>query len=146
MAGIRGTDTKPEMMIRKGLHALGWRYRLHVKGLPGKPDLVFPGRRAVIFVHGCFWHGHDCALFRWPATREEFWRAKISGNVARDARSRQQLLDMGWRVLDVWECTLRGKGRWPVENVLAECVAFLESERQSASVGSDQTVMVEVSA
>ena len=143
MAGIRGTDTKPEMIIRRGLHALGWRYRLHVRGLPGKPDLVFPGRRAVIFVHGCFWHGHDCALFRWPATREEFWRAKISGNVARDARSRQQLLNMGWRVLDVWECTLRGKGRWPVEDVLAECVTFLESERHSASIGSDQTVMVE---
>ena len=87
MAGIGPTNTKPEMLIRRRLHALGYRYRLHVKGLPGKPDLVFPSRRAAIFVHGCFWHGHNCTLFRWPATREEFWRSKIGGNVARDRRN-----------------------------------------------------------
>lgn len=141
MAGIGPANTKPEMMIRRGLHALGWRYRLHVKHLPGKPDLVFPRRRAVIFVHGCFWHGHDCALFRWPSTREEFWRNKITGNVARDARCRQQLLEMGWRILDVWECALRGRGRMPAEEVLARCAAFLEGEVPHASVGDDRTVV-----
>jgi DNA mismatch endonuclease, patch repair protein len=141
MAGIGPANTKPEMIIRRGLHALGWRYRLHAKGLPGRPDLVFPGRRAVIFVHGCFWHGHDCPLFRWPATRDEFWRAKITGNVARDQRVRDQLLASGWRVLDVWECTMRGKGRCPPEDVLAECVAFLGGETRHASLGGDRTVI-----
>lgn len=140
MAGIGPANTKPEMMIRRGLHALGWRYRLHVRDLPGRPDLVFPARRAVIFVHGCFWHGHDCALFRWPSTREDFWRTKISGNVARDARTRQRLLEMNWRVLDVWECTLRGKARWPLEDVLTGCIAFLEGDAVSASLGTDRTV------
>jgi DNA mismatch endonuclease, patch repair protein len=100
MAGIGPANTKPEMLIRRGLHALGYRYRLHVKGLPGKPDLVFPGRRAAIFVHGCFWHGHDCTLFRWPATREDFWRNKIAGNINRDRKTAALLLDQGWRVLE----------------------------------------------
>lgn len=143
MAGIGPADTKPEMIIRRGLHALGWRYRLHAKSLPGRPDLVFPKRRTVIFVHGCFWHGHDCPLFRWPATRDEFWRAKITGNVERDRRVRHQLMASGWRVLDVWECTMRGKGRRPPEDVLAECVVFLEGEARHASVGGDRTVIGE---
>lgn len=140
MAGIGPANTKPEMIIRRGLHALGWRYRLHVKGLPGKPDLVFPARRAVILVHGCFWHGHDCALFRWPATREEFWRTKITGNIARDARVRDELLAAGWRVLEVWECTLKGKNRLPVDNVLARCAAFLDGSEQLQSIGGPGTV------
>ena len=84
MAGIGPVNTKPEMIIRRGLHAQGWRYRLHAKSLPGRPDLVFSGRRAIIFVQGCFWHGHDCALFRWPSTRTGFWHDKISGNIACD--------------------------------------------------------------
>ena len=113
MAGIRGRDTKPELLIRKGLHALGLRFRLgdsyRIAGrkLPGRPDLVFPARKAVILVHGCFWHGHDCALFRWPATREQFWRDKITGNIARDSKVRGQLAMAGWRVLEVWECQLK---------------------------------------
>ena len=146
MAGIGPRNTKPEMMIRRGLHALGWRYRLHLKDLPGRPDLVFPGRKAVIFVHGCFWHGHDCALFRWPSTREDFWKAKISGNVRRDHRVRDELIAMGWRVLDVWECTMRGRHRLPPEEVLAGCVAFLEGSAAQASIGADQTVTVDDSA
>lgn len=142
MAGIGPANTKPEMIIRRGLHALGWRYRLHVKGLPGKPDLVFPARRVVILVHGCFWHGHDCALFRWPATREEFWRTKITGNIARDARVRDELLAMGWRVLEVWECTLKGKNRLPVDDVLARCAVFLRDSRTLLSVGRDRRIAV----
>jgi DNA mismatch endonuclease (patch repair protein) len=107
MGGIRGKDTQPELRLRRALHALGFRYRLHVKGLPGRPDMVFPKYRAVVFVHGCFWHGHECPVFRWPKTRPEFWRAKIEGNRARDARQIQALMDDGWRVAVVWECDLR---------------------------------------
>lgn len=141
MAGIKGTDTRPEMTIRRGLHALGWRYRLHVRGLPGKPDIVFPTRRAVIFVDGCFWHGHDCALFRWPSTRPEFWREKIGGNIVRDRRVRSELLELGWRILDVHECVLKGRSRRPLNEVLAECVRFLEGDERCASIGGSQTVI-----
>lgn len=142
MAAIRGTDTKPEMILRRGLHALGLRYRLHSRQLPGKPDLVFPGRRAVIFVDGCFWHGHDCHLFKWPKTRVDFWRIKIGGNIVRDEKVRAALAADGWRVLDVWECTLKGRERQPVDNVLQQCVAFLDSDTVTASIGLPQTVTI----
>jgi DNA mismatch endonuclease (patch repair protein) len=140
MAGIGPTNTKPEMLIRRGLHALGYRYRLHLKDLPGKPDLVFRGRRAVIFVHGCFWHGHDCTLFRWPSTRDAFWRSKIAGNIARDQRTAAQLLDQGWRVLDVWECALKGRERLPLKDVIAGCAAFLEGPEFRGTIGHNRTV------
>ena len=140
MSGIGPKDTKPEMFIRRGLHAMGYRYRLHDRRLPGRPDLVFPGRRAVIFIHGCFWHGHDCSLFRWPGTRSDFWRAKISGNINRDARVRSELLNLGWRILDVWECVLRGPERQASEAVLAACAAFLDGAQPFDSLGVDRTV------
>ncbi|MFY0309648.1 very short patch repair endonuclease [Leisingera sp. D0M16] len=111
MAAIRGSDTKPEMIVRRGLHARGFRFRLHAKDLPGKPDLVLPKHRAVVLVNGCFWHGHDCPLFKWPASREEFWRDKIRTNVERDFRNRKALKAKGWRVAVVWECALKGKGK-----------------------------------
>lgn len=142
MAGIGPANTRPEMMLRRGLHALGYRYRLNDRKLPGRPDLVFPGRHAVILVHGCFWHGHDCHLFRWPGTRPEFWRTKIGGNIARDVRVREQLLATGWRVADVWECTLRGRERWPLEDVLSRCTSFLNGHEPYTSVGSASTVTV----
>lgn len=142
MAGIGPANTKPEMIIRRGLHALGWRYRLHAKDLPGKPDLVFPKRRAVIMVQGCFWHGHDCALFKWPSTRAEFWRAKIGGNITRDKRVREELVQLGWRVGEVWECTLKGRNRRPVEEVINECAAFLSGDAPAMNIGGDQTVTV----
>ncbi len=140
MSGIRSTNSRPEMLLRRGLHAIGWRYRLHGRTLPGRPDLVFAGRRAVLFVHGCFWHGHDCHLFRWPKTRAEFWRAKIAGNIERDLRVRAQLVDAGWRVAEVWECQLKGRERPPAEQVFAECDAFLRGEERRVSVGRDQRV------
>lgn len=152
MAGIGATDTKPELIIRRGLHALGYRFRLgrsyreSGRLLPGRPDLVFPGRRAVILVNGCFWHGHDCSLFRWPSSRQEFWRDKITGNIARDARVRGELIARGWRVLEVWECTLKGRNRLPVEELLAACASFLAGDEASRHIGGDQTVMTEVSA
>jgi DNA mismatch endonuclease (patch repair protein) len=140
MSGIRGRNTKPELVIRSGLHRMGFRYRLHVSGLPGKPDLVFPARTAVILVHGCFWHGHDCHLFRWPASRESFWREKIAGNVARDARNRAQLAERGWRVAEVWECQLRGRERQPAGAVLMQLARFLRSADMRCVIGGDQTV------
>ena len=118
MAAIRGADTKPEMMIRRGLHARGFRFRLHDRKLPGRPDLIFPKYRAVLFVHGCFWHGHDCHLFKWPGTREEFWRAKISANVARDKTNLEAVQRAGLRIGIVWECALKGRQRRPSEDVL----------------------------
>lgn len=111
MAGIRGQNTRPEIVIRSLLHRRGFRFRLHVRDLPGKPDIVFPRHHAVIFVHGCFWHGHNCPLFRWPATRPEFWREKIGRNRANDERAVQALTASGWRVGTVWECALRGADR-----------------------------------
>lgn len=107
MAGIRGKDTKPELMVRSALHRVGFRYRLHDKKLPGKPDLVFPKYSSVIFVHGCFWHGHMCKDFKWPKTRAGFWRDKIEGNVARDKAAMTSLTNSGWRIHIVWECELK---------------------------------------
>ena len=111
MSGIRGRDTKPELRIRKALHARGFRYRVHQTRLPGKPDIVLPRFRAVVLVHGCFWHGHDCPLFRLPGTRTEFWRDKIARNQARDREVALALRDAGWRCATVWECSLRSPQR-----------------------------------
>jgi DNA mismatch endonuclease (patch repair protein) len=113
MGSIRARNTRPEMIIRRGLHARGFRYRLHVRNLPGTPDLVFAGRRAAVFVHGCFWHGHDCSLFKMPASNGEFWEAKISRNQVRDRLVAEALIKAGWRILTIWECALRGPGRIP---------------------------------
>jgi len=109
MSRIRGSNTKLEVLVRKGLHARGLRYRLGGAKLPGRPDIVLPKYRTVVFVHGCFWHGHDCPLYRLPKTRPEFWADKIGKNRARDQRVTSELEAMGWRVLTVWECSLRGK-------------------------------------
>jgi DNA mismatch endonuclease, patch repair protein len=128
MSRIRGRDTKPELVLRRGLHARGFRFRLHRRDLPGRPDLIFPSRRAVIFVHGCFWHGHDCPMCRLPATRADFWQAKIEGNRVRDQNAVRALAAIGWRILIVWECALRGPARRPVVAVLAGCEKFLVSE------------------
>lgn len=113
MSGIRSRDTRPEMLIRKALHAQGFRYRLHDKSLPGKPDLVFPKYKAAIFIHGCFWHGHDCRYFKVPQTRTAFWLEKIAGNRQRDARQLTQLQSNGWRVLLIWECATRKNEQLP---------------------------------
>ncbi|HEL3255933.1 TPA: DNA mismatch endonuclease Vsr [Stenotrophomonas maltophilia] len=109
MSRIRGSNTKLEVLVRKALHARGLRYRLGGAKLPGRPDIVLPKYRTVVFVHGCFWHGHDCPLYRLPKTRPEFWADKIGKNRTRDQRVTSELEAMGWRVLTVWECSLRGK-------------------------------------
>lgn len=127
MAGIRGRDTKPEMLVRSALHRYGFRFRLHSSQIPGRPDLVLPRYRAVIFVHGCFWHGHDCCYFKWPSTRPEFWRTKIQGNRKRDQRVREQLRDAGWRQLVVWECAVRDREPRELARVISQITGWLRS-------------------
>ena len=110
MRAVKGKDTKPEMIVRRRAHALGYRFRLHRKDLPGKPDLVFPGRRKVIFVHGCFWHGHECARgSRQPKQNAEYWRNKIARNVERDADNLQALERLGWQTQVIWECEMKDR-------------------------------------
>ena len=107
MAAVRSKDTKPELFIRRELHARGYRFRLHRRDLPGKPDIVFLSRKCAIFVNGCFWHGHDCPAGALPTTRNEFWEVKIGQNKDRDAKNKSKLEAAGWSVLVVWECDLR---------------------------------------
>ena len=127
MSGIRSKNTKPELILRRGLHALGFRFRLHDRKLPGKPDMVFLRYKAVIFTHGCFWHGHDCNLFKWPSTRPEFWQSKITRNQEKDREVRKALQSDNWRQCLVWECALKGRGRLPLELVFNNCANWLES-------------------
>ncbi|WP_321518555.1 very short patch repair endonuclease [uncultured Bacteroides sp.] len=124
MSMIKGKNTKPEMIVRKFLFSKGFRYRVNLKELPGKPDIVLRKYRTVIFINGCFWHGHEsCKYFVIPKTRTEWWRAKIDKNIARDAEVRDKLRSMGWRTMVVWECQLKPKQR---ENTLNEIALLLE--------------------
>lgn len=122
MSGIKGKNSLPEVLVRKALFAIGHRFRLHRRDLPGTPDIAMPGRKIAIFVHGCFWHAHQgCKYAKTPSTRTEFWASKLRGNVERDQRAADRLIEMGWRVLSVWECSTRAP----------ECVARLpEALRQ----------------
>lgn len=124
MTRIRSKDTTPERLVRSLVHRLGYRYRLHVRQLPGSPDLVFANRKKVIFVHGCFWHRHRCRLGRpLPKTHVGYWRPKLDGNKERDRKHRQRLSELGWRILTVWECQTRPKkADWVAQRV----IAFLE--------------------
>lgn len=139
MSRVRSKDTKPELLIRRALHASGLRYRLHGAKLPGRPDLVFPARRAVVFVHGCFWHGHHCPLFRLPATRTEFWSEKIRKNRARDAIAAAALSSDSWRILTIWECALRGPRRRADSEVAEQARAFIQGDERSAEIEGDWT-------
>ena len=134
MSGIRGKNTKPELILRTGLHAAGFRFRIHVADLPGKPDIVLPRFRAVIFAHGCFWHGHDCHLFKMPSTRRDFWQAKIDRNREFDVRNQSQLADAGWRQAVVWECALKGRTRLPHDEVIDSCAKWLQSGSQALEI------------
>lgn len=125
MSGIRGTDTKPELTVRLSIHARGFRYRLHGKDLPGKPDIILPKYRAVVFVHGCFWHCHDCHFFKWPKTRKLFWKEKLTKNMIRDRENIDALLDFGWRVLVIWECSIKGVDSVALEEVIGRAEKFI---------------------
>lgn len=112
MAAVRSKNTSPELAVRKLIHSMGYRYRLHGNGLPGKPDLVFAGKRKVIFVHGCFWHRHrGCAKASTPKTRVDFWQTKFDQNVARDKKTVRSLKRLGWQVLTIWQCELKDAAR-----------------------------------
>jgi DNA mismatch endonuclease (patch repair protein) len=130
MSAIRAKNTSPENRVRKILHNAGFRYRLHARALPGSPDLVFAKHRAVIFVHGCFWHGHECSTFRWPKTREDFWRSKIGANVLRDRQSLLALHEKGWRVCLIWECAMRGRDRMGDPELLSALQSWLGSNSE----------------
>lgn len=134
MARVRSRDTKPELMVRRELHHGGFRYRLHVTGLPGTPDIVLPRHRTVVFVHGCFWHGHNCSAGRLPATHTDFWENKIRSNCARDATAKAALVASGWRVFTVWGCALRGRTRQPPGALLKQFASWLASPNLSGEL------------
>lgn len=131
MARVRSRDTRPEQAVRKLLFAMGYRYRLHVKQLPGNPDIVFPARRKIVFVHGCFWHRHkNCHLARMPKSRRTFWRDKLEGNRLRDGRVAAALRRAGWSVATVWECQLANPGR-----LAARLARFMEAGGDENEIG-----------
>ena len=134
MSGIRSTNTVPELLIRSMLHKAGFRFRLHTVALPGKPDLWLARYRAVIEVNGCFWHGHDCHLYKLPFTRTEFWLAKISANRVRDSRHLVELELLGIRRLIVWECALKGRLRHDSERLLEVITWWLTSDCESSEI------------
>lgn len=125
MRAIRGRDTRPEIFLRKSLHKAGFRYRISTADLPGKPDVYLPRYRTVIFVHGCFWHCHGCYLFKLPLNRRDFWLNKLSGNVVRDQRNLKLLLDNGYRVLVVWECSLKGRNKLSSDQLITNIQQWL---------------------
>jgi len=134
MSGIRGKNTRPEVSIRKELFRRGFRYRLHAKELPGKPDIAFPRYRAVVFIHGCFWHGHDCRLFKMPSTRVDFWKTKFERNRANDQMARETLLALGWRVATVWECSIKGRESKGIEAVADELERWLPTDAATLEI------------
>lgn len=139
MQRIRARNTRPEVRVRGLLHRNGLRFRLHRRDLPGSPDIVLPRHRLALFVHGCFWHGHDCPLFKVPATRTEFWLTKVAANKARDQRAVEALSVLGWRCGCVWECAMKGPGRLS-DDVLADRLAQLvRSDAQTFNVRGETT-------
>ncbi|MFT4053845.1 MAG: very short patch repair endonuclease [Novosphingobium sp.] len=137
MARIRARDTLPEMLLRRALHRAGHRYRLYARDLPGRPDLVFRRRRAVIFVHGCFWHGHTCPKGVTPATRRDFWVAKLEANRRRDSQQIDLLLKNGWRAAVVWECALVGRARLPMPAVIEALEIWLSGDGSRFELSGD---------
>lgn len=133
MAAVKGKDTKPEMIVRKYLFSRGMRFRVQVRKLPGNPDIVLPKYKTIILVNGCFWHGHeDCKYFRLPKSNVEFWKEKIKRNIERDRESMQALLDLGWKIIRVWECELRNKAnRENTLNKIYKSITSSESTRYS---------------
>ncbi len=130
MSGIRSKNTKPEILIRSELFRQGFRYRIHDRKLPGKPDLVLRKFQAVLFIHGCFWHRHNCHLFKWPSSRVEFWKAKINRNVQLDGMAIAKLQDIGWRTGIVWECALKGKTKLLLPEMISNIEKWLLSENK----------------
>lgn len=135
MSRIRGKNTSPEMFIRKGLFKKGFRFRLHSKQIQGKPDIVLKKYGAIIFVHGCFWHGHGCRYFKWPKTNTSFWEAKIKTNIKNDAINREALLSSGWRVCIVWECRVRAMKKTD-GSLISEIADWITGENSFVELGT----------
>lgn len=134
MSRIKGKDTKPEMLVRRFLHGHGLRYRLHVKDMPGKPDIVLPKYKTVIFIHGCFWHGHEqCKYYSVPKTRTEWWLNKINTNKSKDITNNELLEKSGWKIIEVWECELKPKNRGLTLTNLLYSLSNLTSEQKTLS-------------
>lgn len=155
MSRIRGKNTKPELLVRRGLHSRGIRYRLHGRSLPGRPDLVFPRFHTVAVVHGCFWHSHACTRSKIPETNADFWMHKLAANAVRDRKAIDEVKAEGWRILAIWECSLRGSRRHNIVLLIEQCCHFIRSSREVvcelsendmpgvALEASDETVRVE---
>lgn len=143
MSAVRAKNTKPEMEIRRGLFFMGFRYRLHAKNLPGTPDMLFPKRRAAVFVHGCFWHQHGCHRSSIPATRKAWWKRKLTGNAERDSGAVARLEDLGWRVLIIWECALRSSNtdkKKALEIIVRRAARFLRSRSRYREIPSSSRI------
>lgn len=132
MRSIRSKNTRPEIQVRKILHKLGFRFRIHYSRLPGKPDIVLPKYNAVILVNGCFWHGHDCHIFKWP--RQSEWKNKIQANIKRDQKNIEEYKKLSWKVLCVWECALQGKEKLPILELEATLNNWVIYDPQSAEI------------
>jgi DNA mismatch endonuclease (patch repair protein) len=145
MAGIRSKNTRPEIIIRKGLHARGFRYSLHAKSLPGKPDIAMPKWHVAIFIHGCFWHGHGCYLSKRPASNTAFWESKLTDNRCRDKSVNLQLAAAGWRTATVWECATRGRlARERLSSLIDRLAAWIRDQDEPPALeiaGSDLLVL-----
>ena len=140
MSAIKGRNTKPELLVRKRLFARGLRYSLHSSLLPGKPDLVFRRYKAVVLIHGCFWHGHECRLFKWPKSNQTFWRNKITRNRSVDTRTLKELRALGWRIMTVWECAVRGVPEQRLDIVADRLQHWIQGQRLSGVIsGGPQT-------
>lgn len=135
MASVGQKNTGAELLLRHALHRRGLRYRLHDRSLPGSPDMVFPRFKAVVFVHGCYWHSHGCHRSTVPKTRIDFWMSKFDANKRRDAKKRAEILARRWRVLTVWECALVGKSAQPIEPLAKRVEAWLKSSKRAAEIG-----------
>lgn len=139
MAAVKGKNTKPEVLLRRSLFARGFRYRIHRNDLPGKPDILLPRFSAAIFVQGCFWHGHrGCTKFQLPVTRRDFWEAKITANQDRDQRNNDALIELGWRVLEVWECAITGTGRRNREELINQVANWIKWGDDSTTIEGNQ--------
>jgi DNA mismatch endonuclease (patch repair protein) len=133
MSGIRSKNTKAEIEIRKRLFAFGFRYRLHDSKLPGKPDIILPRYKAVIFFNGCFWHAHECHLFKWPSSRRTFWKKKLTRNKEKDIENNEALKKLGWRTLIIWECSFRSSGKkdWSkIEGIVSKARRWIDSKSE----------------
>ena len=134
MSRIRSKDTKPELLIRKAMHAAGYRFRIHRKDLPGNPDIVLPKYHAIIFINGCFWHGHDCHLYRLPKTNAEFWEKKIDKNRRNDRLSIEKLAQDSWRIMIIWECAIKGKMKLPLHDIVSFISDWLLSNSSQSEI------------